>query len=72
MANSIDLGTLCVGALIGMGCRKQLKAAARVAATTAANLAGVAANAAAQIAVETAQKSSEPSQQGQAGQGNGH
>ena len=53
MANSIDFTTLCVGALIGMGCRKQLRAAGRVAATTAAGLAGVAAQAAQQVAAET-------------------
>ena len=39
MASSIDYGTLAVGALIGIGCRKQFKAAAKVAATTAASLA---------------------------------
>ena len=53
MANSIDFGTLAVGALIGIGCRKQLKAAGRVAATAAANLASVAAATAQQVAVET-------------------
>lgn len=53
MANSIDFTTLAVGALIGIGCRKQLKAAGRIAATTAASLAGVAASAAAQVAQET-------------------
>ena len=53
MANSIDFGTLAVGALIGIGCRKQIKAAARVAAVTAANLAGVAAAAATQVVDET-------------------
>lgn len=56
MANSIDFTTLALGALVGIGCRKQLRAAGRVAATTAANLAGVAANAAAQVAAETAEK----------------
>ena len=61
MSSSIDFGTLCVGALVGMGCRKQLKSAARVAAVTAANLAGVAATAAAQVAAET----SKSAQQGQ-------
>lgn len=59
MSSSIDFGTLCVGALIGMGCKKQLRAAGRVAATTAANLAGVAATAAAQVAAETAEKQSQ-------------
>ena len=53
MANSIDFGTLALGALVGVGCRKQLKAAGRVAASTMANLAGVAATAAAQVAAET-------------------
>ena len=43
MANSIDWGTLAVGALVGVGCRKQLKAAAKIAATTAASLATTAA-----------------------------
>ena len=37
--SSIDYGTLVVGALIGVGCRKELKSAAKVAATTAASLA---------------------------------
>ena len=39
MASSIDYGTLAIGALIGIGCRKQIKACAKVAATTAASLA---------------------------------
>ena len=52
MAN-IDWGTLALGAVVGMGCRKQLRTAAKVAATTVANLAGVAAQAAAQVATET-------------------
>ena len=39
MSSSIDYGTLAIGALIGVGCRKQLKSAAKVAATTAASLA---------------------------------
>ena len=39
MSNTIDYGTLAIGALIGVGCRKQIKSAARVAATTAASLA---------------------------------
>ena len=43
MSSSIDYGTLAVGALIGIGCRKQLKGAAKVAATTAASLASAAA-----------------------------
>ena len=52
MAN-IDWGTLALGTFIGVGCRKQLKAASRVVATTAASLAGVAASAAQQVAKET-------------------
>ena len=43
MSNSIDMATLAVGALVGMGCRKQLKAAARVAANCASSLATTAA-----------------------------
>ena len=39
MSTSIDYGTLTIGALIGVGCREQLKSAAKVAATTAASLA---------------------------------
>ena len=53
MANSIDFTTLAVGALIGIGCKKQLKTCGRVAASTAASLAGVAAKAASEIAQET-------------------
>ena len=53
MANSIDWTVLGLGAVIGIGCRKQLCAAGKVAASTAASLAGVAAKAAAQIAEET-------------------
>lgn len=52
MAN-IDWGVLGLGALIGVGCRKQLKSAGRIAATTAASLAGAAAMAVAQVAKET-------------------
>ena len=52
MAN-IDYGTLALGALIGIGCRKQLKAAGRVVATTAASLASAAASAVQQVAKET-------------------
>ena len=43
MSNTIDYGTLAIGALIGVGCRDQLKSAAKVAATTAASLASSAA-----------------------------
>lgn len=53
MANSIDFGTLALGALVGIGCREQIKTAGRVAATTAASLASVAASAAQQVAKET-------------------
>lgn len=53
MANSIDFGTLAIGALVGIGCKKQLRAAGRIAASTAASLAGVAAQAAADVAKET-------------------
>ena len=51
MAN-IDYGTLAVGALIGVGCRKQFKAAAKVAATTAASLASSAAVAVNSVAAQ--------------------
>lgn len=59
MANSIDFTTLALGALIGVGCRDQLRTAGRVAAVTAANLASVAATAAAQIAKETSKSPEE-------------
>ena len=65
MANSIDFTTLAVGALIGIGCRKQLKAAGRVAASTVASLAGVAAATAAQVAQETQSKSAGQNGNGQ-------
>lgn len=72
MANSIDFGTLAIGALIGLGCKKQLKACGRIAASTAASLAGVAAQAAAEVAKETAEKqAAEATQAGQAGQAAG-
>ena len=58
MANSIDFTTLALGALVGLGCKEQLKACGRVAAVTAANLASVAATAAAQVAAETAETKS--------------
>ena len=63
MSSSIDYGTLAVGALIGVGCRKQLKAAARVAATTAASLASSAA-----VAVNSAAAEMYDDQSTQAGQ----
>lgn len=50
---SIDWSTLALGALIGVGCREQLRTAGRVAVETAANLATVAAKAASQVAQET-------------------
>lgn len=50
---SIDWGMVGLGALIGVGCRKQLKAASRIAATTAASLAGAAAQAVSEVAKET-------------------
>ena len=53
MANSIDWGTLALGALVGVGCRKQLKAASRIAASTAASLASATATAVSEIAKET-------------------
>ena len=52
MANSIDWGTLALGALVGVGCRKQLRAATRIAANTAASLAGATAQAVAAVAQE--------------------
>ena len=70
MANSIDFTTLAVGALIGMGCRKQLKSCGRIAAQTAAALAGAAATAATQIASETS-KSQSPEEVAAQSVGNG-
>ena len=61
MANSIDFTTLSLGAIIGIGCREQLKAAGRVAASAAASLADVAAKAAADVAAET-QETKSPEQ----------
>ena len=63
MANSIDFGTLALGALIGIGCKKQLKAAGRIAASTAASLAGVAAATAQQVAQETQKTEKSPEEQ---------
>ena len=54
MAN-IDWGTLALGALVGVGCKKQLKAASCIAATTAASLAS-AASAAVEKVAEATQK----------------
>ena len=66
MANSIDWGTLAVGALIGVGCKKQLKSAAKVAATTAATLASSAA-----VAVNSAAAQMYESEKPQSTQANG-
>ena len=66
MASAIDYGTLAVGALIGVGCKDQLKAAAKVTASLAATLASSAA-----VAVNSAaEQMSEDSQNPQAGQTN--
>ena len=59
MAN-LDWGTLALGALVGVGCRKQLATCGRVAAQTAASLAGVAAQAASQVAEETQKTEESP------------
>lgn len=60
---SIDWSTMALGALVGIGCRKQLRACGRVAAKTAASLAGVAAQAAQQVADETQKTSQSPEEQ---------
>ena len=65
MANSIDFTTLALGALVGIGCRKQLRTAGRVAANTVASLAGVAAQAAAEVAKETKSSEQQSAPQGQ-------
>ena len=59
MANSIDWGTLALGALVGVGCRKQLKSASRIVASTASSLASAAATAVSEVAKET-QKTESP------------
>ncbi len=58
---SIDWGMIGLGALVGVGCRKQLKAAGRIAASTVASLATTAAATAQQVASEASksQKSAE-------------
>ena len=56
---SIDWGTLALGALIGVGCKKQLKAASNIAATTAASLASAASAAIAEVASATKTQSAE-------------
>ena len=60
MASSIDWGTLALGAVVGVGCRKQIKACGRIAAVTAANLAGVAATTAASLAGAATQDKQSP------------
>ena len=63
MASTIDYSTLAIGALIGVGCREQLKAAAKVAATTAASLASsvaVAVNSAASQMYDDQSQSQDP------------
>ena len=59
MANTIDFTTLTIGALIGVGCQGQLKAAAKVAATTAASLASSAAVAVNSAAAQMYEQESE-------------
>ena len=73
MANTIDYGTLAIGALIGVGCKKQLKSAAKIAATTAASLASSAAVAVNSVAAQMYDQSTQASQpQGQNGQATGN
>ena len=67
MANSIDWGTLALGAVIGVGCRRQIKSAAKVAATTAASLAATCAATINSVAAQV----TEESQKTQSPQGNG-
>ena len=59
MSNSIDWGTLTLGALIGVGCRKQIKSAGRIAANTVSVLAGAASAAADQIAQSPEEKAAD-------------
>ena len=74
MANSIDFGTLAIGTLIGIGCKKQLRAAAKVGANLASSLAttaAVAVNAAA-AEIDGQAKPEQPDQKtAQNGQANG-
>ena len=74
MASTIDYSTLALGALVGVGCREQLKAAAKIAATTAASLASSAAvavnSAAAQLYDDQSQSPAAPAQ-GTTQNGNG-
>ena len=65
MSSSIDYGTLAIGALIGVGCRKQIKSAAKVAATTAASLASAAAVAVNSAAAQMYDNSNQSTQTGQ-------
>ena len=67
--SSIDYGTLAIGALIGVGCRKQIKSCAKVAATTAASLASSVAVAVNSAAAQMYDQSTQADQAG-AGQGN--
>ena len=66
MASSIDYGTLAIGALIGVGCKKQIKSAAKIAATTAASLASSAAIAVNSVAAQVYDKPKQPNQATQA------
>ena len=68
MANSIDFTTLAVGALIGIGCRKQIKSASRVAMNLASSLATSAAIAVNSAAAEV-DGTKAPAQSTQSGQG---
>ena len=69
MANSIDFTTLAVGTLIGMGCKKQLKSAAKITASLAASLAGATATAVAEAAEQiNKNQSTEQDPQGQQAQ----
>ena len=72
MSSSIDYGTLAIGTLIGVGCREQLKSAAKVAATTAASLASSAAIAANSAAAQMYDQSTQSTQADQAGAGQGN
>ena len=74
MANTIDWSTLALGTLIGVGCRKQLKSAAKVAATTVASLtssAAIAANSAAAQMYDQPEKTGQQINQSVGGKKNG-
>ena len=62
MANSIDWGTLALGAVIGVGCQKELRSAAKIASATVATLACAAADAAADAANAVAQSTQQAGQ----------